>query len=72
MLTGIKEELTYEIEKLVKEYKMSYMDAVLFYCEKNSFTEEYVGSLIIKNAKLKEKIEAEAVVLRFLKNEEEN
>lgn len=66
MLLGIREEINYEIEKIVKKFSLSYMDAVLHYCEKNSLDEEYVGSIITKNSVLKEKIALEAEKLNFL------
>jgi len=66
MLTGIKEEIHYEIEKLVKDLKLSYIDAVLFYCESNGLDEEYVGSILTKNPALRSKIEIEAEQLNFL------
>ena len=66
MLSGIREELGYEIEKLVKKYNLSYMDAVLCYCEKNELDEEYIGSIVNKNPLLREKIAEEAEDLNFL------
>jgi len=66
MLLGIREELNYEIEKLVKIHNLSYMDAVLCYCELNGFDEEYVGSIVTKNPALKEKLAVEAENLNFL------
>ena len=44
--------------------KMSHMDAVLYYCEKNDLEPDSVGRLITKG--LKEKIEANARDLNFL------
>jgi len=65
-LTGIKEEIHYEIEKLVKEFQLSYIDAVLYYCERNGLDEEYVGSILTENPSLRSKIEIEAEELNFL------
>ena len=42
------------IEAIVKEKRMSYMDAVLKYCEENDIDTASVGPLI--NKSLKEKI----------------
>jgi len=67
MLIGIKEELIYEIEKIVKNYKLSYLDATLAYCEKNDYDQEYIGSIINKVPKLKSKLEREAENLHFIK-----
>ena len=52
------------IEKLVKEKNMSYMDAVIHYCEENDIDLQYINKLISKP--LKEKISVEAQKLNFL------
>lgn len=55
-----------EIETIVKnEENMSYIDAIIFYCEKNKIDLESVPKLISKP--LKEKIKYEAMELNFLK-----
>lgn len=55
-----------EIETIVKnEDNMSYIDAIIFYCEKNKIELESVPKLISKP--LKEKIKYEAMELNFLK-----
>ena len=53
-----------EIENIVKEKKITHMDAVLLYCYKNGIEPDKVSSLITKA--LKEKIEADARKLNFL------
>ena len=55
---------TLQIEDIVKEKKISHMDAVLWYCEKEGLEPDGLGSLISKG--LKEKIEANARDLNFL------
>ena len=55
---------TLEIERIVREKKITHMDAVLWYCQKEGIEPETVGSLISKG--LKEKIEANARELNFL------
>lgn len=52
------------IEKLVKEKNMSYMDAVIHYCEENDIDLQHINKLISKP--LKEKISVEAQKLNFL------
>ena len=52
------------IENIVKEKKITHMDAVLWYCQKEEIELEAVGSLVSKG--LKEKIEANARDLNFL------
>ena len=49
------------IEAIVKEKRMSYMDAVLKYCEENDIDTASVGPLINKSLKEKIKEEAEKV-----------
>jgi len=55
---------TLQIEEIVKEKRISHMDAVLWYCEKEGLEPDGLGSLISKG--LKEKIEANARDLNFL------
>jgi hypothetical protein len=51
------------IESIVKEKRITYMDAVIWYCDKNDIDTANVGSLISKN--LKSKIEIEAQELNY-------
>ena len=53
-----------EIENIVKEKRVSHMDAVIHYCYENEIEPDTVGRLITKS--LKEKIEANARELNFL------
>ena len=54
-----------EIEKIKRQKRdMSYMDAVVWYCEENDIEIETVGKFISKT--LKEKIELEARDLKYL------
>ena len=58
-------EFSLTIENIVKEKKISHMDAVVWYCEQNNLDPSQVSSLISKS--LKEKIQLEATNLRMLK-----
>ena len=58
-------EFSLKIENIVKEKKISHMDAVIWYCEQNGLDPSQVSSLISKS--LKEKIQLEATNLRMLK-----
>ena len=58
-------EFSLKIENIVKEKKISYMDAVVWYCEQNEIDTGTVSNLISKS--LKEKIQLEATNLRMLK-----
>ena len=52
------------IESIVKEKAMPYMDAVIFYCDQVGLEVEVASKLISGNLKAKIKLEAEA--LHFL------
>jgi hypothetical protein len=54
-----------EIEKIVSNQKIGYIDAIIIYCENNNVDVESVPKLISKP--LKEKIKYEAMELNFLK-----
>ena len=57
-------EFSLKIENIVKEKRISYMDAVILYCEENDIDTGTVSPLISKS--LKEKIKVEAIDLRML------
>ena len=58
-------EFSLKIESIVKEKRISHMDAVVWYCEQNGLDTSQVSSLISKS--LKEKIQVEATDLNMLK-----
>tara|TARA_Y100000593_G_scaffold82188_1_gene154228 strand:+ start:1070 stop:1285 length:216 start_codon:yes stop_codon:yes gene_type:complete len=58
-------EFSLKIENIVKEKKITYMDAVVWYCEQNDIDTGTVSNLISKS--LKEKIKLEATNLKMLK-----
>ena len=53
------------IEGIVKEKRITYMDAVVWYCDDNGLDTSQISSLISKS--LKEKIQVEASRLNMLK-----
>ena len=59
-------EFSQKIETLSKQKRCSYMDAVLEFCKDNDLDPSTIGSMVSKS--LKEKIKAEAVNLKLLKN----
>ena len=62
-------EFSLIIEGVVKEKKpITYMDAILWYCEQNTIEVESVGRLISKA--LKEKIQVEASKANLIKVEQ--
>ena len=54
-----------EIEKLVKNEKLNYIDAIVLYCEENSIEIDSITKLISKP--LKEKLKCDAQQLNFMK-----
>ena len=55
---------TAAIENIRKEFGISYIDSIIYYCDEHDIELNIVDSLITRN--LEEKLEAEAVELNFL------
>ena len=64
--TQTSAEFYTKIVKLVEETKLSYMDAVMHYCDLNNMEPETAAQLI--NSKLKAQIREEAEKLNYLPN----
>ena len=62
--TQTSSEFYIKIQKLVEQTKLSYMDAVLHYCDLNGMEPETAAQLV--NSKLKAQIREEAEELNFL------
>lgn len=60
------EQIIEEIEKIVLENDINYIDAVILYCEKYNVDVENIAELIKKNRAIYEKIEADASDLRII------
>ena len=54
-----------EIEKIVSQEQLNYIDAIIHYCESNSIEVESVTKLISKP--LKERLKWDAIRLNFMK-----
>ena len=59
-------EFAEEIEELVWQYDIDYIDAVMLYCEQNNLEVETVASLVKGNANLKSRMQSDAENLNFL------
>lgn len=59
-----KNRFTRMVEDTVKQFKMSYMDAIIYSCEKNNLDLEDAKKYI--SPVIKDKVEAEAMRLNFL------
>jgi hypothetical protein len=57
-------KFTTAVEKIRKDFDISYIDSIIHYCTENEIELNIVDSLVTPN--LKEKLEAEAVELNFL------
>jgi hypothetical protein len=60
-------EFPTEIEKLVREKEIEYMEAVILWCERNNLELEFAAEMIRRNTALKAKIQIEAENLNFMK-----
>jgi uncharacterized protein YeaC (DUF1315 family) len=60
-------EFILEIEKLVKDKNIEYLEAVILYCEKNNLEVETVATIIKQNQIIKSKIQYEAENLKMVK-----
>jgi hypothetical protein len=59
-----KSKFTKLVEDAVNELKLSYMDAILYLCEKNDIEPEDMKKFV--SPIIKDKLEAEAMQLNFL------
>ena len=59
-----KSKFTKMVEETVNELKLSYMDAILYLCEKNQLEPEDMKKFV--SPIIKDKLEAEAMQLNFL------
>lgn len=55
-----------EIETLVKKHKLTYLDAIVFFCEKNEIEMETAASMISDNYRIKSSLQMEGEELHFL------
>ena len=59
-------DFLHEIETLVVDKKMEYIDAIVHYCEQNNMEIETAAKLIKQNQRFKAKVRSEAESLHFL------
>lgn len=63
----INSELFYEeLEALVKNHKLDYIDAIVHMCDKNQIEIEVAASLIKSNSRIKSVVQAEGETLNIL------
>ena len=60
------EKFIKDIEDLVEQYNLDYMDAVCHYCEKNSIEIEAAATIIRNNIRIKSKLQAQCEDLNYL------
>lgn len=56
-----------DIEKMNKESKIEYIDAIVGWCEKHNLEVEYAAQLIKRDPVLKAKLQVEAENLNYIK-----
>jgi hypothetical protein len=61
------EQLLEDIEGIVNRHRMNYIDAIVFYCDKNKFDIESLATLIPSS--LRSKVEESARETRMLKKQ---
>jgi hypothetical protein len=59
------EKFCQEIEQIVLKEKMNYIDAIVFFCDKNTIEVDTISKLVSKP--LKEKLKWDAIRLNFMK-----
>lgn len=55
-----------DIDRLVSKHNLTYMDAVVYYCERNEIEIETAASMIKGNFRIKSQIQQEGEVLNYL------
>ena len=61
------EKFSLEIEALVQSKQMSYMEAILEYCQYNGLEYETIAKMLTMNTRLKGKLKTEAYDLNLLR-----
>ena len=60
-------EFIMEIETIVKEKNIEYIEAIVLYCERNNLEVETVATIIKQNQVIKSKVQYEAENLNMVK-----
>jgi hypothetical protein len=55
-----------DIDNLVKTHKLTYMDAIVLYCERNNVEIETAAAMIKGNFRIKSQLQQEGEQLHFL------
>lgn len=66
LLTKTPTDFMLQIDKIAEDNRLSYIDAVLFFCEKNGVEIETAAALIKGSAKMKAKVQLDAEDQNFL------
>ena len=62
-----QKKIVQEIQAIVAESTLTYMEATILYAERNNLEIEFVAEMIVKNDVIRSKIEEEAEELNFIK-----
>lgn len=60
------EKFVSELDKIVKQFKIDTIDAIVYYCEKNNLEIETAAAMIKSNARIKARLQSDAESLNFL------
>jgi hypothetical protein len=61
-----KDNFFVEIDNLEKNYNISTMEAIVYYCERNNLEIETAAAMIKSNARVKSRLQSDAENLNFL------
>jgi hypothetical protein len=65
-LTKTPSDFMLEIDRLAEEKRLNYIDAVIYFCEKNGVEIETAAALIKGSAKMKAKVQLDAEDQNYL------
>jgi hypothetical protein len=65
-LTKTPSDFMLEIDKIAEDNRLNYIDAVLYFCEKNGVEVETAAALIKGSAKMKAKVQSDAEEQNYL------
>jgi hypothetical protein len=60
------EKFVSEIDRIVKEFKLDMIEAIVYYCERNNLEIETAAAMIKSNARVKSRLQSDAENLNFL------
>lgn len=65
-LTKTPSDFMLEIDKIAEDKRLTYIDAILYFCEKNGVEVETAAALVKGSAKMKAKVQLDAEEQNYL------